>query len=153
VEAVSLTPTQHLRDPEVAALAEEATRFLLSHPWCHSIRSSHLAWAVPGVLGVFLFRIVPSRPNVDERLWVVVGDLPAAYLVCDDAPTWHEALQTYCSEMTRWVEAVRAGTSLEDVIPVRTEPTLEHAAMLASRLEFVRTKILTQEVSSGLRDS
>jgi hypothetical protein len=85
-------------------------------------------------------------------LWVVVGDLPPAYLVCDDAPTWQEALQSYCSEMTRWVEAVRAGTSLEDVIPVGSEPTLEHAAMLASRVEFIRGKIVTQEVSEGLRD-
>jgi hypothetical protein len=55
--------------------------------------------------------------------------------------------------MTRWVEAVRAGTSLEDVIPVRAEPTLEHAAMLASRLQFIRDEILVADVNKGLRDS
>jgi len=87
----------------------------------------------------FTFR--PPRA-VDDTLWVVVGDLPSAYLALDDAPTWREALQGYVYEMGQWVSAVKQGDSLDDVIPVAVEPTIEHAEMLASRLAFIEEKIL-----------
>ena len=103
-----------------------------------------------GVLGVFLVRIVPDRPGIDDTLWVVVGDLPPAYLVYTGNPTWHDALESYVLEMERWVAAVRSGASLDDVIPVRTEPTEEHAEMLAGRLRFVRNEILASgDLSPG----
>ena len=78
-------------------------------------------------------------------LWVVVGDLPPAYLVCDGNPTWLEALEGYVFEMERWVAAVRNGGSFEDVIPVRAARTLEHADKLAGRLRFIRDEILACE--------
>lgn len=134
-------PTESIRDSEVIALVKDATDFLALHWWCRSIRSSHLAYATPPVLGVFLFRIVPSTPNYRNALWVVVGDLPAAYLICDDAPTWREALRSYINEMVKWVAAVRARTSLMDVIQIGLEPTLENADKLASRLRMISTII------------
>jgi hypothetical protein len=73
---------------------------------------------------------------------VIAGDIPPAYLVCDDAPTWFEALDGYVREMERWVSAVRSGDSLAEVIPVNAEPSIEHADMLASRLQFIREQIL-----------
>jgi hypothetical protein len=39
---------------------------------------------VGGVVSTFLFRI-DAEPNIDEWLWVVVGDLPSCYLVTDRA--------------------------------------------------------------------
>jgi hypothetical protein len=133
---------ESIRDSGVIALAKDATDFLAVHWWCRSIRSSHLAYANPPVLGVFLFRIVPSTPNYQSVLWVVVGDLPAAYLVCDDAPTWREALRSYADEMGKWVAAVRARTSLMDVIQVGVEPTLENADKVDSRLRVISRIVL-----------
>lgn len=134
-------------------MAKEAAQFLMSHSWCKSIASSHLAWACAGVLGVFLFRIVPSRPDVDERLWVVVGDVPIAYLVYEGNPTWRDALDGYIAEMRRWVDAVRAGRPLDDVIPVAAEATLEHADMLAGRLDFIAKEILDPDAGEVESDT
>lgn len=143
--APALVATEEIRNAEVADMAQEAARFLMSHPWCKAIASSHLAWAVAGVVGVFLFRIVPTRADVDETLWVVVGDLPTAYVAHEGNPTWRDALASYVSGMERWVEAVRSGGSLDGTIPVAAEPTPEHASMLAGRLRFISRKILARE--------
>jgi hypothetical protein len=140
-----MIPADRIQNREVAEYAAEAAQFLASHHWCRSVVSTHLAWAVAGVLGVFLCRLVPARAEVDDTLWVVVGDLPPAYLVCDDASDWREALDAYIYEMEQWVVAVRSGSSLDDVIPVKVDPTVEHADMLDSRLAFIRTRIIADD--------
>ena len=40
---------------------------------------------------------------------------------------------------------VRSGSSLDDVIPVKVDPTVEHADMLDSRLAFIRTRIIADD--------
>jgi hypothetical protein len=35
---------------------------------------------------VFLFEIIPSREDVDDKVWLIVGDLPPAYITAEDAP-------------------------------------------------------------------
>jgi len=137
-----MIPAAQIQDPEVREMANEAESFIESHRWCTRVASVELAWAAAGVLGVFQVRLVPARPTVDEVLWVVVGDLPTAYLVQDDAPTWREALTGYIYEMSKWVSAVKQGDSLDEIIPVEAEPTLEHAQMLESRLTFIEQNIL-----------
>jgi hypothetical protein len=79
---------------------------------------------------------------VDDTLWVVVGDSPPAFLVCDDAPDWQSALRCYVREMQRWVDAVRSGNELDDIIPVDVSPTLEHAALFSSRLGFIQDYLI-----------
>jgi hypothetical protein len=88
-----------------------------------------------------LCRIVPAEEAVDEWLWVVVGDLPPAYIVTDNARDTPSALDAYTGEMERWIEAVRKGQSVADLIPVLTadgseviDPTIEYAADLGTRL-------------------
>lgn len=70
-------------------------------------------------------------------MWVIVGDLPPAYIVCDNAHTWQEALDAYAVEMMEWVKAVKEGRSIEDVIPVNVPPTVEYADMLESRCNLI----------------
>jgi hypothetical protein len=127
-----------LTDDEEVALARKATVFLTSFRWCGAVRDSFLAFDSGYIIGVFLFHIEPRLLGVDEVLWVVVGDVPPAFLVCDDAPDWHCALQCYVREMQRWVHAVRAGEGLEGIIPVNVSPALEHADTLSSRLSFIQ---------------
>jgi hypothetical protein len=131
-----------IRNPEILELAERASAFLLSHSWCRSITKVHLAWAVAGVVGVFQIKLIPSRSAVDDTLWVIVGDLPPAYLVRDGTPSWREALQSYVYEMRKWVSAVRNGEPLTDIIPVNAEPTPAWADELDSRLSFINERIL-----------
>jgi hypothetical protein len=75
-------------------------------------------------------------------LWIVVGDLPSAYLVVVPPDSPQSALERYCSLMEEWVAAVRIGGELSDVFPVRADPTIENATMLAERIAFLRREII-----------
>jgi hypothetical protein len=148
-----LIPTTDIHDVEVAELSRCASEYLLSHSWCRGIVSSHLGWAVAGVVGVFLFEIDPANSGIDKKLWVVVGDLPSAYLVYEGNPKWRDALGGYVTEMRKWVAAVRDGTPLLDIIPVAAAPTIEHSQMLGSRLDFLATEILAEGMAELVGDT
>lgn len=123
-------------------MSEEAKTYLLSFEWCKAIRKQWFGWGVGGIAAVFLIEFDPATPDVDEILWVIVGDLPPAYLVIDESPTPLVALKTYVDLMQQWVDAVRAGESIEDCIPVNNAPTRESADALEMRLTFLRRKFL-----------
>ncbi len=142
IDKTKLKPIKAIENEEVRKLASEAETFLRSHTWCQGIAGGYLAFAVDGVIGVFLFDIVSSRPEVDNTLWIVTGDLPPAYLVTDDAESWQGALEGYVYEMRRWIDAVRNHESLDDIIPVSAEPTLQHAEMLEGRLDFIQKNLI-----------
>ena len=137
-----MTSVSTLTDEQQIGLAKKATDFLTAFRWCASVRESYLAFDIGYPLGVFLFRIEPRLVGVDDTLWVVVGDTPPAFLVCDVAPDWMGALRCYVYEMQRWVEAVRVGRALDGIIPVNVSPTREHADMLASRLGYIQDHII-----------
>ncbi len=138
-------------DPlSLGVLADEAEEFLRSHAWCSRIEEAYCGLGIDGVVGVFLFRIVRSRDGVDEWLWVVTGDLPPAYLVCDVCSDARQALAAYIDEMSRWVEAVKAGKVPDDsVIPVDAPATKRNADSLASRLEFLQRSVVDSEEFFG----
>ena len=142
IDRTKLKSITEIQNEEVKQIACEAENFLFSHPWCIEITNGYLAWAIAGVIGVFLFDIIPSKPEVDTTLWVITGDLPPAYLVTDYAESWQKALDRYVYEMNRWVKAVREGENLDDIIPVNVEPTIEHAEMLEGRLNFIQEKFI-----------
>ncbi|MFX0135622.1 MAG: hypothetical protein ACFFDN_18395 [Candidatus Hodarchaeota archaeon] len=152
-DRTKLKSITEIQNEEVKQLAREAENFLLSHTWCNQIENGHLAWAIAGVIGVFLFDIIPSQPEVDNTLWVITGDLPPAYLVTDDAESWQKALDGYVYEMNQWVKAVREGGNLDNIIPVNVEPTIEHAEMLEGRLNFIQENFINVPSDSIEGDS
>jgi hypothetical protein len=115
-------------------MAEEAQSYLESFPWCVSIEESYFGDGVPDAVAVFLFRIEPSRPEIDRWLWVIVGDLPPAYLLTHLSKTPTEALEGYIQEMSKWVELAKEGKFSEQVIPVDAPSTPENAEDLEERL-------------------
>jgi hypothetical protein len=137
IEGDSDADTKLLRE-----MATEAREFLSDHDWCGSVTEQYLAYGVGGVVSVFLFHITSRIDDVDPWLWVIVGDIPSAYVVVEDNPTAADALDGYCSEMTAWVEAVEAGESVEDLIPVNAPPTIEDARALFGRIQFLRSEII-----------
>ena len=120
----------------------EANSFLSSHEWCDHVDSLYFAYGVGGIIAIFLAQITPYSSEVDKCLWVIVGDIPAAYIVADDNPTVADALDAYCLEMDTWVKAVNEGESVDDLIPVNVSPTPEYAEQLRGRLEYIRSNIL-----------
>jgi hypothetical protein len=120
----------------------KAKHYISRFSWCLSVREAYFGDAYGRIVAVFLFRIEPSRPDVDEWLWVVVGDLPSAYLVIDDCKTPSQALDRYIDAISEWVELAKKGRSSEDVVPVNAPATPKSARMLESRLTVLSEKIV-----------
>jgi hypothetical protein len=118
-------------------LAEAAQKYLNSFRWCRSIREVYFGDGIGKIIGLFLCRIVPSEKGTDEWLWVVVGDIPPAYLVTDKCKNPAEALDAYIEEMSKWIELAREGKSSNEVIPVNVASTPEEAERLRLRLELL----------------
>ena len=125
-------------------MIEEATQFMEGFRWCGKVERLSGGLAVPGVIAVFLATITPAEDGVDSLLWVVVGDVPPAYLVLDDAPDSRQALIAYIECMEEWVRAARAAEGVDDLIPVNVAPTPENAELLASRLAFLQEHVVEQ---------
>jgi hypothetical protein len=153
MDLAKVTPATEMRgqnDRETAELNDllrEARQFLEAFGWCGGILNAYLGIGIPGVVGVFLFRIVPIGERVDEWVWCVVGDLPPAYISVDDAPNPAAALDSYVGAMEQWVEAAKAGASVAHLIPVNAPADPEYAQRLELRL-----RLLDQEVLGPLRD-
>ena len=101
---------------EFQRLHRKAEDFLGSFEWCGGIKMARFGLGVSNIVAVFLFEIRPRRPGVDDLLWVVMGDIPPAYLVAHDAPDPAAALKAYIQEMRRWIDAVRSGSAVTDLI-------------------------------------
>ena len=78
IEGDSIDDTKLLRE-----MAKEAHDFMREQEWCECIDHQYLAYGVGGVVAVFLFQITPTSEDVDSFLWVIVGDLPPAFLVVE----------------------------------------------------------------------
>jgi len=140
-----------IENPEVRDFARRAQAFVEGFGWCERVTACRLAFAVAGVLGIFRIDLVPAGAGADPIVWAVVGDLPPAYLVFEEGDTWQDALRGYAGEMDAWVEAVRTGGSLQDVIPVNAAPTSSYADELDGRLSLLRAEFL--EVDPGSVES
>jgi hypothetical protein len=153
----SVVPVQHLvgEDAELTRelqdLARQARDYIASFKWCLRVKDAYAGIAMPGVVGVFLFEIEPENPEVDTWTWVIVGDLPPAYITPEVARNPVEALEAYMAEMDAWVQAVIAGQSVADLIPVGVPPEQKFAGMLAIRLRLLREEVLEKGVGFLLR--
>jgi hypothetical protein len=141
-----------LADADVPTLAKAAENFLASQSWCGRVQQVTAVFAIVGIVGVFRCSLLPRSPDADVMVWVIVGDLPPACIVHEPGDLWQDALTGYVSEMERWIEAVRAGTSLDNIIPVNVLPSRESADMLASHLDFIRSRLLDVDPDSVKSD-
>jgi hypothetical protein len=146
VESISALTVDYATDME--RLAKEAQGFLAAHGWCRGVGQGFLVWGFPK-LALFLFDAKVDEQS--EKLWVVVGDMPPAYLDFGICPNAYEALQGYVGEFMAWVTAVRRGEPVEDLVPVyvrgtfdRRPPTLDVAEDLERRLLFIKDRILPE---------
>lgn len=128
---------------EVWEYLSDARNFLLYYNWCRKIEEEYIGIFVDGIIGVFLFRILPAEENVDEWIWVVVGDVPSAYLTCDLCPNAAAALDGYIGAMSEWVDAATRGESVAELIPVNVPATKENGELLRKKLLFLDERVLS----------
>ena len=124
------------------AMEQTARDFITDFDWCEEVREFFYGATIGDVFAVFLVHIKPARDSVDEYVWIIVGDLPSAYLVTDDCANPKQALEGYIWEMRKWVALAKEGRSSDDVIPVNVPATPEWAATLESRLDALEQKII-----------
>lgn len=141
------------RRKELQELVEEAKRFLQSHAWCRTIKQGYVSHYWPGIMALFYFEIEPTPDSsADEAVWVIVGDVPPAYMDIQTCRTPAEAIEGYVGALWEWVERVKQGDPIPgDVIPVyyrdserEVPPTLEFADLLAKRLTFIEERLLPE---------
>jgi hypothetical protein len=128
-------------------MLDEAREYILSFKWCKTIQKEYFASGTGGIIALFIFDIENFASPRDSFLWVVVGDLPSAYFVIDDACNSKDALCVYIDLMKEWIEAVLSDSPIDDCFPVRLPPgvpTKEAAKMLKGRLEYLETEILPE---------
>lgn len=125
-------------------MAKRAREYVESFDWCDGVEQQYFGIGVGGVVAVFLCKIHPANSKVADWLWVVVGDIPSAYLVTDDAPTPARALLAYVREMTAWVDAAKTGSPVEGLIPVNVPATPAWGTELERRLLFIQKKIISR---------
>ena len=123
-------------------MCELARSYLSSFSWCKAITDFYFGDGIGGIIAIFFAHIEPTQPDVDEWLWVIVGDIPPAYLVTDDCCTPQQAAEGYIEEMRRWVAAAKIGQTSEDIIPVNVPATPEWAATLEKRLDALQFDVL-----------
>lgn len=119
-------------------MSEDAKQYISSFPWCATILNSYFGGGVGGIFAVFFFHIRPSRSNVDPWIWIVVGDIPSAYLPVTDCESPAEVFRSYIRGMSRWVELARmgrTGTPEQGVPPVNVPATPEWAERLNQKLD------------------
>ena len=103
-------------------------------------QSGKLWIGVAYILVVFLFEIVHARRESDDKVWVIVGDLPSAYIMPEDSPNPATALDSYIGAMEQWVAAAKIGGNVEELIPVNV-PATRKMAKVESRLRFLDKEI------------
>jgi hypothetical protein len=123
-------------------MTRSAREYITAFAWCPPIKAMYLAHGVGGIVAVFFVEFAQKIKGTDDRLWIVVGDLPSAYLVVEPDDNPGDALERYCGLMEDWIAAVRGGSDLNDVYPVTAEPTQENADLLERRVAFLLAEII-----------
>ena len=121
---------------------QAARRYLLNQKWCFGIRSMYFGAGLGSIVAVFLAELDQRPSGVDECVWVVVGDVPPAYLVLDVCPTPIAALEAYVELMRAWVDLAYEGKQSDEVFPVNLLATPENAEKLQKRLEALTMTVI-----------
>ena len=120
-------------------LLEQARSYIQNFKWCKSIKNEYFGGGVGGIFIIILFDIENTASQSDDLLWVIVGDIPPAYLVTSDGlESPNKALQVYIELMFEWVEAVTKGLPVGHLIPVNVEPVPAFAEELENRLVYLK---------------
>jgi hypothetical protein len=113
----------------------------------------YFAYGIGGIVALFLLEFEGKTGGTDDKLWVVTGDLPSAYMVVESDESPRKVLERYCELMDDWVSALRRGGDFRNVYPVPAARTKEHADMLEQRLAFLRKEVIPEVPANFVTDS
>ncbi len=120
----------------------DAKKFILSFHWCAEVEDAYFGFGIGGVIAIFLLKIIPKDISTDKYLWVIVGGMPPVYLDTFNTNNCYKALYGYLELLKEWIEAVKSGSSLKDLIEINVPATMEWAMLLQNRITFIEDNIL-----------
>jgi hypothetical protein len=123
-------------------MAEEAVRYARSFRWCRELHEQFFVDGYGGIVALFLFRITIRKVEAPEWVWVVVGDMPSAYMEFEVAPTPHAALLRYIEGVEEWLTATPEERASGDLIPIEIPAGDEFLEMLRVRIDTLRSLVL-----------
>jgi hypothetical protein len=147
IEFEKLTPIEEMKGVNseesklLILLKDRAIKYLSNKKWCKKIIKGYFGYGIGKIIAIFLFKLDPIANDIDNFTWIIVGDLPPAFLSPVYCKNPKDALNGYIGEMTAWVKAVKHNKPVDKLIPVNSPATLEYAKMLESRLVFLNEKI------------
>lgn len=121
---------------------DKAKEYLADFRWVSSIEEEYLGGFFPEIASVFLFKISPKLVGVDDFVWVIVGEVPSAYITVENSPNPACALDGYIGAVDEWAQAVSRSEKTDDLIPLNELETHENALILKRRLSYLRDEIL-----------
>lgn len=124
-------------------MLKEAKDEVNFYDWCYGIVESYVGIFYAGIVGVFLFKIYPSGNDIDEWVWIIVGDLPPIYITTEESLNAACALDSYIGAMSEWVEAAEKEESVAELVPVNVAATKENSENLKVRLAMLDEQILS----------
>lgn len=128
---------------EVSASLQEAQCYLMRHEWCTAIEAGWIASSFGYILNIFYFKIIPDHISCDDDfVWIIVGDIPPAYIDIISATNAFEALYCYIHLMDEWVKKVKKGDSTDECFPINAPQKRKYAKMLESRLKILKEDYL-----------
>jgi hypothetical protein len=135
IENLSTVPMEEL--DEVLKLSAEAKDYLGSFKWCTKMKKGYLSKEWGYRLCVFYFEIETTDPAMNS-VWIIVGDMPPAYIDTQHASSPSQALERYVTLMEDWIDHVKTGRSVVECYPVHVEPIEKYADMLIQRTEKIK---------------
>ncbi|MGA2850257.1 MAG: hypothetical protein ABSE46_14780 [Terracidiphilus sp.] len=122
-------------------MAEKAIQYVQSFRWCIEVHDRFFGDGYGGIVALFLLRVTIRGVHEPEWIWVVVGDIPSAYMEFDVAPSPQSALLRYIEGVEEWLAATEVERSSGDLIPIDVPPGDEFIEMLKTRMEVLRSSI------------
>jgi len=123
-------------------MAAEAVRYVRSFEWCLEVHEQYFGDGVGDIVALFLYRLSIRGIETPEWVWVIVGDLPSAYLEFDGFPRPRAALEGYIEGVEEWLAASPEERTSGDLIPIEAAPEPEWIEALAGRMKTLRTLVL-----------
>ena len=123
-------------------MAERADEYVRSFEWCLELHERYFGDGVGGVVALFLFRVSIRDLDLPQWVWIVVGDLPSAYLGFQDLDSPYAALLLYIEGVEEWLESSWEERLCGELIPIEVLPEPRYLEMLRGRVAVLRASVL-----------
>ena len=137
----------YANDVETIKLAKTASTYLYSHIWCDKIEKQWFVANWENLLAIFFFKITTNTKDVNEYVWLVVGDLPSICIDVESAANEQEVVKAYVGIMEDWIKCVHNKGNIKKCYPINVPPTKGYADMLKVRMSLIKEHILEETVS------